>query len=53
MYIAGVGKRRDSWAGVPIYRTAKKAISYQATLELYRRTRDDAYSPEKRFKKSM
>jgi hypothetical protein len=29
MYIAGVGKRRDSWAGVAIYRAAKKAISYQ------------------------
>jgi len=23
-----VGKRRDSWAGVAIYRAAKKAISY-------------------------
>jgi len=30
MYIAGVGKRIDSWAGVVIYRAAKKAISYQA-----------------------
>jgi hypothetical protein len=29
MYIAGVGKRRDSWAGVAIYSAAKKAISYQ------------------------
>ena len=24
MYVAGVGKRRDSWAGVAIYRAAKK-----------------------------
>jgi hypothetical protein len=29
MYIAGVGKRRDSLAGVAIYRAAKKALSYQ------------------------
>jgi dTDP-4-amino-4,6-dideoxygalactose transaminase len=29
MYIASGGKRRDSWAGVAIYRAAKKAISYQ------------------------
>jgi len=32
MYIAGVGKRRDSWAGAAIYRAAKKAISYQEDL---------------------
>jgi hypothetical protein len=29
MYITGVGKRRDSWAGVAIYRAAIKAISYK------------------------
>jgi hypothetical protein len=34
MYIAGGGKRRDSWAGVAIYHAAKKAISYQATLKI-------------------
>jgi hypothetical protein len=32
IYIASVGKRTDSWAGVAIYRAAKKAISYQDTL---------------------
>jgi len=34
MYIAGGGKRRDSWAGVAIYRAAKKAISYQVKIDL-------------------
>jgi len=33
MYIASVGKRGDSWAGVGIYRAAKKAISYQVANE--------------------
>jgi hypothetical protein len=32
MHIAGVGKRRDSWAGVAICRAAKKAISYQGSI---------------------
>ena len=32
MYIASVGKRRDSWAGVAIYRAAKKPISYQVFI---------------------
>jgi hypothetical protein len=32
MHIASVGKRRDSWAGVAIYRAAKKAVSYQGPI---------------------
>jgi hypothetical protein len=28
MYVAGMGKRRDSWAGVAIYRAAKKATPH-------------------------
>lgn len=28
MHIASVGKRRDTWAGVAIYRAAKKAASH-------------------------
>jgi glucose dehydrogenase len=35
MYIASGGKRRDSWAGVAIYRATKKAISYQANSEIF------------------
>jgi ketosteroid isomerase-like protein len=31
-YLTSVVKRGDSWAGVAIYRAAKKAISYQDTL---------------------
>jgi hypothetical protein len=33
MHIASGGKRRDSWAGVAIYRAAKKTISYQVANE--------------------
>jgi hypothetical protein len=28
MYVAGMGKRRDSWAGVAIYGAAKKATPH-------------------------
>jgi len=31
-FVANVGKRRDSWAGVAIYRAAKKTISDQVRI---------------------
>jgi len=30
-FLTVVGKKKDSWAGMAIYRSAKKAISYQAS----------------------